>query len=253
MHFEWWLLPALGITAFVAAAVDAVVGGGGLINLPALLLTGMPVTVALGTNKMAGIAGTTTSSLTYAAAGKIRWPIVISGAIAALIGGLAGARAVVSVDPAVLRIVVSLLLLVAAAVVALQPSLGITPQEAARRSLWRSGAIGLATGFYDGFFGPGAGAFMIFLFVAWLGLDFLAAAGVARFVNFASNLGAISVFALAGVIDYRIGAVMAVAAVGGSYVGSRLAIVRGALFVRYVFLTLTWLIAARLLWQALHH
>jgi uncharacterized membrane protein YfcA len=144
------------------------------------------------------------------------------------------------------------LLIVVSAIVVLRPNLGVVASEPAQRSLWRSGAIGLATGFYDGFFGPGAGAFMIFLFVAWLGLDFLAAAGVTRFVNFASNLGAIVVFALAGTIDYRIGAVMAACAIAGSFTGSRLALARGARFVRYVFLVMVWVLAARLLLQALH-
>ncbi|HEV2909017.1 MAG TPA: TSUP family transporter [Candidatus Eremiobacteraceae bacterium] len=253
MHVETWMLVALGATAFVAGAVDSIVGGGGLINLPVLLLFGLPVSTALGTNKLAGIAGTATATATFAAARAIRWPIVFAGAIAAFAGALLGAHTVLRIDPGVLRVIVSVLLLVVSAVVALRPQLGqVVAARGAERSIWRSGAIGLATGYYDGFFGPGAGVFMIFLFVMWLGLDFLAASGVAKATNFASNLGAIIIFALAGTIDYRIGAVMAVCAVAGSFTGSRLAIVRGSSFVRYVFLAMAWLLAARLLWQALH-
>jgi len=253
VHVEPWVLVALGATAFVAAAVDAVVGGGGLINLPALLLTGMPVSLALGTNKLSGIAGTATATATFAAARQIRWPIVTASALAAFAGALLGARTVLLLDPKLLRVIVSALLLVVSAVVALRPQLGARFTGAVvQRSVWRSGAIGLATGYYDGFFGPGAGVFMIFLFVAWLGVDFLAASGLAKATNFASNLGAIIVFALAGTIDYQIGVVMAVCAVAGSFTGSRLAIVRGAVFVRFVFLAVAWMVAARLLWQALH-
>jgi uncharacterized protein len=253
MHHEWWLLAVLGLTAFFAAAVDAIGGGGGLINVPALLLAGLPVPVALGTNKLAGIAGTATATATFAAARAIRWPLVIAGAVAALAGAVLGTRTVLHVDQASLRIIVSVLLLAVSTLAAVRPQLGTEPAHAAQRSIWRSGAIGFATGFYDGFFGPGAGTFMIFLLVAWLGLDFLAASGVAKVMNFASNLGAIAVFALAGAIDYRIGVVMAAGAVAGSFTGSRLAIVRGARFVRYVFLAMAWLAAGRLLWQALHH
>jgi hypothetical protein len=253
MHVETWMLVVLGATAFVAGAVDSIVGGGGLINLPVLLLFGLPVQTALGTNKLAGIAGTATATATFAAARAIRWPIVFAGAIAAFAGGLLGAHTVLRIDPGLLRVIVSVLLLVVSAVVALRPQLGqVVAARVAERSIWRSGAIGLATGYYDGFFGPGAGVFMIFLFVTWLGLDFLAASGVAKATNFASNLGAIIIFALAGTIDYRIGAVMAVCAIGGSFTGSRLAIVRGISFVRYVFLAMAWALAARLLWQALH-
>ena len=254
MHLEWWVLAALGLTAFVAAAVDAIVGGGGLLNLPALLLVGMPVPTALGTNKLSGIAGTATATATFAAARAIRWPVATTGAIAAFAGALLGARSVLHVDPVALRIIVSALLLVVSSVIALRPQLGAQPAaQTAQRSIWRSGAIGLALGFYDGFFGPGAGVFMIFAFVLWLGLDFLSATGVAKIMNFASNLGAIIVFALAQTIDYRVGLIMAGCAVAGSFTGSRIAIVRGAPFVRYVFLGMAWLLAARLLWQALHH
>ncbi|MBV8366430.1 MAG: TSUP family transporter [Candidatus Eremiobacteraeota bacterium] len=252
MHESLWMFAVLGAAAFVAAALDSIVGGGGLINLPVLLLLGLPVPTALGTNKLAGIAGTATASITYAAAGAIRWPLVAAGAITAFAGALAGARTILALDPHAERVIVSVLLIVVSAVIALRPDIGVTSRSPAERSLWRSGAIGAATGFYDGFFGPGAGAFMIFLLVVWLGLDFLAAAGVARFINFASNLGAIVVFALAGTIDYRIGVVMAACAIAGSFAGSRLALAHGARFVRYVFLALVWVLAARLLLQALH-
>ncbi|MBV8222535.1 MAG: sulfite exporter TauE/SafE family protein, partial [Candidatus Eremiobacteraeota bacterium] len=217
------------------------------------LLFGVPVQTALGTNKLAGIAGTATATATFAAARAIRWPIVVTGAIAAFVGGLLGAHTVLRIDPGVLRIIVSVLLLVVSAVVAFRPRLGdADPSRAPHRSLWRSAAIGLTTGYYDGFFGPGAGVFMIFLYVAWLGLDFLAASGVVKATNFASNLGAIIVFAAAGTIDYRAGIVMAAGAIAGSFTGSRLALFAGAKFVRYVFLSVAWAVAIRLLLQALH-
>ena len=252
MHLEWWLLVALGLTAFFAAGVDAIAGGGGLINVPALLLAGLPVPVALGTNKLAGIAGQVTATATFAAARAIRWQLVFTGAVAALGGALLGTRTVLHVDQSVLRIIVSALLLGVSTFAAFQPQLGTRSGQVAQRSVWRSAAIGLTTGFYDGFFGPGAGMFMIFLLVAWLGLDFLAASGAAKVMNFASNLGAVIVFAWAGSIDYRIGVVMAAGAMAGGFGGSRLAIIRGARFVKFVFLAVAWLAAGRLLWQALH-
>ena len=259
VHDAWsanaplWLFFVLGATAYVAGALDAIVGGGGLVNVPVLLLFGMPVPTALGTNKLASIAGTATATATFAAARAIRWPIVFAAAITAFVGALLGARTVLALDPALLRVIVSVLLLVVSAIVAFRPQLGTAAaRNVVHSSVWRSAAIGLATGYYDGFFGPGAGVFMVFLFVAWLGLDFLAASGISKPTNFASNLGAIVVFAFAGTIDYRIGVVMAVGAIAGSFTGSRLAIVKGAGFVRWVFLAMAWALAIRLLLQALH-
>jgi uncharacterized protein len=251
-HLDPWLIGLLGIVAFVAATIDALVGGGGLINVPALLLAGLPPQLALGTNKLSGIAGTATATATFAAARAIRWPLVAGATVAALVGSALGTHVVLHTDPALLRIVVSVLLLLVSLVVTLNPRLGQdVARAAATRSIWRSSAIGLALGFYDGFFGPGTGIFMVFLFVAWLGLDFLGATGMAKVANFASNLGSVIVFALAGAIDYRVGTVMAIGAVAGGFTGSRLAIVRGAPFVRYVFLAVAWTLAASLLWQVL--
>lgn len=247
------MLAALGATAFVAMLVDAIVGGGGLILLPAVLLAGLPPQLALGTNKVAGIAGTTTATLTFAAAGRIRWPLVAAAALAAFVGAALGAHVVLGVDPRALRVIVSVLLIAASLAAALNPGLGLLPNpNAPARSIWRSGAIGLGVGFYDGFFGPGTGTFMIFLFVAWLGLDFLHASGAAKFANFASNLAAVIVFALARSIDAGLALVLAVGAVAGAFVGSRLAIARGAGFVRWIFLAMVWALAARLVWQAFH-
>lgn len=252
-HTSVLVVVVLGGVAFAAAAIDALVGGGGLLNVPALLLAGLPPQFALGTNKLAGFFGTATATATFAAARAIRWQVVTAGAAAALVGSIIGARTVLHVDPAALRVVVSVLLVLAALAVALNPALGMKPsRDGVAGSIWRSGAIGLLTGFYDGFFGPGTGLFMVFLFVAWLGLDFLAASGAAKAANFASNVGAVVVFAWAGSIDYEIGLAMAVCAVAGAYVGSRLAILRGAAFVRYLFLAMVWTLAALLLWQVLH-
>ncbi|HXM18401.1 MAG TPA: TSUP family transporter [Candidatus Tumulicola sp.] len=251
-HTDPWVIAVLGAVAFVAATIDAVAGGGGLVNVPALLLAGLPVQMALGTNKLAGIAGTATATVTFASARAIRWHLVASAMIAALLGSVLGAHAVLNTNPTILRIVVIVLVLLVSLVITVFPQLGQDlTRQAATHSIWRSGTIGLALGFYDGFFGPGAGLFMVFLFVAWLGLDFLHATGMAKAANFASNLGSVVIFALAGAIDYRVGVVMAACAIAGGFTGSRLAILRGAPFVRYVFLAMTWVLASSLLWQIL--
>ncbi len=253
-HLHAGVVVTLGVVACIAAALDALVGGGGLVNLPALLLAGLPPHIALGTNKLAGIAGTTSATLTYAAAKTIRWPIVYSAAVSAFFGGIAGARMVIRIHPDMLRIIVSALLIIVSIIISLRPTLGTAPPRTApERSLWRSAIIGLLLGCYDGFFGPGAGLFLIFLFIMWLGLDFLAATGAAKVVNLASNAAAVVVFAASQAIDYQVGVIMAAGAVVGGYAGSRLAVLRGAAFIRYVFLVVVWILSARLLWQLIEH
>jgi len=252
-HLDLWVIAVLGAVAYVAATVDAIAGGGGLLNVPALLLAGLPVQVALGTNKLAGIAGTATATATFAAAGTIRWQLVASASIAALAGSVLGTHTVLHTDPRLVRGIVVVLLVLVSLVVAVNPRFGQKAGAPAARSVWRSGAIGLGLGFYDGFFGPGAGLFMAFAFVTMLGVDLLGATGMAKAANFASNLGSVVTFALGGAIDYRAGIVMGVCAAAGAFTGSRLAIVRGAPFIRYVFLSIALLLAASLIWQALRH
>ena len=234
------LMLLLAAAAFGAGFVDAVVGGGGLIQIPALFAAypaTLPATL-FGTNKLASIVGTSTAAVQYARRVAIPWRVALPGALAALIGAWMGARAVVFLSPELIRPLVLMLLVLVAIYTFIRKDLGGLSAEPAHgvRSGLLATVIGAAVGFYDGFFGPGTGSFFIFLFVRFLGMDFLRASVTAKILNVSTNLAAISYFALNVEILWKLGAVMAACNLAGAVMGSRLALRRGAGFVRKMFL-----------------
>lgn len=230
----------LALAAFGAGYVDAVVGGGGLIQTPALLAafpTTAPATL-FGTNKVASIVGTSSAAIQYARRVRVPWRLALPGAFAALIGSWYGAKAVTYLPPEMIRPFVLILLVMVAVYTFIKKDFGTVasaPREAAGDVL-RVMAIGGGIGFYDGFFGPGTGSFFIFLFVRFLAMDFLRASVTAKILNVATNLAAISYFALNVEIMWMLGGMMALANLSGAILGSRMAIRHGAGFVRQVFL-----------------
>jgi len=243
-------LALLVLAALVAGWVDAVVGGGGLVQIPALLLLvpgATPVQV-LATNKIASFCGTLTSSATYVR--RVRPPLrtTLPMAALALAGAAAGALCAGLLSPAVFRPLVLAGVVGVGVYVLRRPDLGnvtalrLTP----RRHLAAAAAIGVGLGFYDGVFGPGTGSFLVFALVGVLGYAFLEASAQARVVNVATNLGAILVFAPQGAPLWGPGLCMGAAAVVGGYVGARTAIARGSRFVRVVFLVVVGGLALRL-------
>lgn len=240
----------LGVAAFFAGFVDAVVGGGGLIQIPALF-TAFPATqpaTLFGTNKIASIVGTTSAALQYARRVAIPWRVALPGAVAALIGAWYGARAVAYLPAEFLRPFILVLLVLVAIYTFVRKDFGTQSREVrgGRREWWLALTIGGGVGFYDGFFGPGTGSFLIFLFVRFIGMDFLRASVTAKIVNVATNLAAISFFALNVEILWRLGVVMAVCNLAGAVTGSRLALKHGAGFVRKMFLGVVTVLIARL-------
>lgn len=230
----------LALAAFGAGYVDAVVGGGGLIQTPALLAafpTTAPATL-FGTNKVASIVGTSSAAIQYARRVRVPWRLALPGAFAALIGSWYGAKAVTYLPPDMIRPFVLILLVLVALYTFIKKDFGTvasTPREA-NGDVLRVMAIGGGIGFYDGFFGPGTGSFFIFLFVRFLAMDFLRASVTAKILNVATNLAAISYFALNVEIMWMLGGMMALANLSGAILGSRMAIRHGAGFVRQVFL-----------------
>ena len=230
----------LGFGAFFAGFVDAVVGGGGLVQIPALF-SAFPNTapaVLFGTNKIASIVGTASAAVQYARRVKIDWRTVAPGALAALIGAWFGARSVAYLDPSIVRPVVLMLLIAVAAYTFLRPAFGTEagPQLPSQTLRKRIILIGPGIGFYDGFFGPGTGSFFIFLFIRFLNLDFLHASASAKVLNFSTNLAAIGFFAATDAVLWQLGLVMSACNLTGALVGSTLALKHGAQFVRRFFL-----------------
>lgn len=241
---------ALGVAAFIAGFVDAVVGGGGLVQIPALFAAfpGAQPATLFGTNKLASIVGTSSAAIQYARRVRIPWRIALPGSSAALIGAWFGARAVTYMPGEVLRPLILLLLIVVAIYTFVKKDFGTVSREGpeSAREIYIAIAIGAAIGFYDGFFGPGTGSFLIFLFVRLVGMDFLRASVTAKIVNVATNLAAISFFAFNVALFWKLAALMACCNLCGALAGSRLALRHGAGFVRKMFLFIVTALIAKL-------
>jgi uncharacterized membrane protein YfcA len=228
------------IAAGLAGLVDAVVGGGGLIQIPTLFTVFPEMTPAtlFGTNKVASIFGTANATLRYVRAIRVPWRAALPAALAAFVCSYGGAMTVSLLPKALLRPVMLVLLVGVAIYTWLRKDFGSIDENRphGRRETLVAVLLGAAIGFYDGFFGPGAGSFLIFLFVRFFGLDFLRASGAAKVVNVATNAAALLYFLPNGNFLAATAGLMAVANVAGSQLGARLAIRHGSGFVRRVFL-----------------
>jgi uncharacterized membrane protein YfcA len=228
--------------AFCAGMIDAAVGGGGLIQIPALInvFPGTPDATVFGTNKLSSVAGTSVAARSYAGKVHMPWRLVLPAAISAFAMSVLGAATVSSIPPGVLRPMVLWLVVVMAIYIFRKKDFGAIqrPLEIGTRERVLSVLIGGSIGFYDGLFGPGTGSFLIFLFIHYLALDFLQATASAKFVNLATNLAALAYFVPTGRVLYEIAIPMAIFNMLGAYTGTRVAIKRGTAFIRGLFLFL---------------
>lgn len=238
--------------SFVAAFIDSVVGGGGLISLPALLIAGLPPATALATNKMASVMGSLTSSFSFFRSGKIDTGLIRRLFGLSLCGAALGVYAVRQMPSGMLKPLLVILLIVVLAYTIFHKDFGevSTYQGMSRRKGIFSGILVFGIGFYDGFFGPGTGTFLLFGFLL-LGFDFVMAAGNARALNFASNLAAVVAFGLSGLINYHVGIPMGVAMIAGAWAGSRLALSKGVGYVRPLFIVITAVLIGKTLFDLL--
>lgn len=239
----------LVLAAFAAGWIDAVVGGGGLIQLPALLLVPQVAPVqALATNKLASIAGTATSSLTYYRRVKPDLRTALPMAGLALAGSFGGAAVATVLPTEVFKPIIVVALAAVAVFVAVRPKLGAATslRFTGRRHLVVACALGIVIGFYDGMLGPGTGAFLVIALVSVVGYNFIASSAKAKIVNFATNLGALALFVPTGAVVWGLGLCLAAANVAGSYLGSRTAIAKGTGFVRVVFLVVAGALIVKL-------
>lgn len=243
----------VSLASLLAGLVDAIVGGGGLILVPALFATftqAAPATL-FGTNKSASIWGTAFATWQYSRKVQLRWRALLPAAVAGLTGSVAGAWAVTAVDPTLFRKALPLLLLALLVYTLARKDLGRAhaPRLAGRKEALAAAAIGLVIGFYDGFFGPGTGSFLVFAFVRWLGYDFLNASASAKLINTATNFSALMLFAWTGHVWWHLALAMALANVAGSLIGTRLALRHGAGFVRQVFILVVLALVLKTGWD----
>ncbi|HME41134.1 MAG TPA: TSUP family transporter [Steroidobacteraceae bacterium] len=228
--------------AFSAGFVDAIVGGGGLIQLPALLAaypTASPP-VLLGTNKLGSICGTSSAVLRYMRVVRVPWRLLLPAAAVACLASLAGASLVSAVSPALFRPLVPVMLTAVLLYVLRQKDLGARHAPIAfsrRRGLLALAIIG-GIGLYDGFFGPGTGSFLMLLFIRLYGFDFLHASAGARTINVATNLGALLFFGLHAEVNWGLGLALGVCNAAGSVLGAHTAVRHGSKFVRLVFIAI---------------
>jgi len=242
----------LMVTGFIASFVDSVVGGGGLISLPALLLTGLPPTMALGTNKMASVMGSFTSTISFLRSGKINIHLIKFLFPLSFIGSACGVITVQQIPSQFLKPLVVVMLLVVTVYTFTRKEWGdiSTYQGMTRKTAYLSGLAAFLIGFYDGFFGPGAGSFFIFAFLM-IGFDFVVAAGNSKALNFASNIAAVITFIYFGSVNYYYAIPMGLSMILGAIAGSRLAIKKGAAYVRPLFLFMSILLISKQLWDVL--
>jgi len=254
----------LCVFAFLAGLLDSMVGGGGLIQIPALFLflpgsDSTAVATVLGTNKLSSMCGTAMAAFQYSRRIDIQWKTIIPAAIAAFLFSFFGALVVARLQPAMAKPFVLVLLVAVAAYTFFHHDLGErdTHGPKSRTATLLAVSLGAAIGFYDGFFGPGTGSFLIFCFVSIFGYKFIAASASAKFVNLATNLSAVAFFAATNHILYRYALPMGVCNIAGAVAGTQCAILKGNRFVRRLFLLTVTALILRYGWEVLtqlfHH
>jgi len=240
------MLIVMIVFGFLAAFIDAVVGGGGLISTPALLATGMSPAVALGTNKLASSFGSLTSTISFIKSGKVDFNIVGKLFPLSFVASILGALTTTVLPPALLKPIIIVMLSIVLVYTLVKKDWGnetIYKKLSPLRMLLFCSIL-VVIGYYDGFIGGGTGSFLLFTLL-FVGFDFLRAAGNAKFLNFASNIGALLLFMVVGKVDYMVGFVMGASMIAGSYAGSQFALKKGVSYVKMLFIIVTILLIGK--------
>lgn len=231
---------------FLASLVDSIGGGGGLISLPAYTLAGLDYGLASGCNKLSACSGTVMATIRFFRSGKILWKPALCAALGALPGAWLGTRLSILLSNRFMNIFMLFAIPVVGVLVAVRRDVRVEPRPVTRRTLIVCLLTGLLTGAYDGFFGPGTGTFLILLFTALTGMDMVTASATAKPVNLASNLSSLITRIAAGQVLYALAVPAMAFGMAGGWMGSKLALRRGAKFIRYVMLGVLALLVAKL-------
>lgn len=244
------LVVILICAAFLAGFVDSIAGGGGLITVPALLLAGASPIEALATNKLQGSFGAGTAVLAYAQAGHVKPRDQLAMAAVSLVAGAGGALVAHLMPAAVLRVIMPVVLVAVALFFAFKPGISDADRvERVKPAVFTFTAVPMIAA-YDGFFGPGTGSFFMLAFVMLAGFGVLKATAHTKLLNFASNIGSLSVFVWSGAMWWGVGFAMAAGQVAGAALGARLAMRIGARLIKPLLVVTSTGMALRLLWQA---
>lgn len=235
--------------AFLAGFIDSIVGGGGLIQTPALLITlpQIAVPMIMGTAKISSIMGSTMSSIQFAKQVSFKKRILLTTIIAAMLGAFIGARLIHYLQPSVVKPAIFFLLIVVFTYMLMKRDFGQTQIKnvTESKSILYGGIFGFIVGLYDGFLGPGTGSFLILFFISAIGFDFLLASAHAKVVNLATNVGAVIYFVWTHNVLWAVALPMGLCNLSGSYLGARLAMLRGNRFIRLFFLGVIFLMILR--------
>ena len=247
-----WVVLLVCMGVFCASFMDAIGGGGGIISLPCYLLAGLPVHLALGTNKLSSCIGTVASTVRYVKNGCVDWLLGIPSILLALLGAHFGTKLQLAVDERYLKLLLLLVLPIIALILLKKKSL---PEDREPLNEWlRRGIVwgaALIIGTYDGFYGPGTGTFLLLLFCYAAKLDVRTASGNVKLVNLSSNIGALATSLSAGKVLVPIGLLAAVFSIAGQYIGAGLALKNGSKIVRPVILIVLLLLAGKIVLELL--
>lgn len=247
--YGWITILSLAVLSFVAGFIDAVVGGGGLIQIPALLinLPNTPLPTIFGTNKIPALAGTSISAFQYSRKIRFNYKLLLVISVCAAFASFFGAKVVSYVNVNVLKPVILIILIAIAIYTFLKKDLGTlsTKKLSLAKKLIYGSLIGVVVGFYDGFFGPGTGSFFVLGFVVVLGFEFIEASAYSKVVNCVTNFSALMVFLRQGNYLLELALLMSICNITGSLIGARLALKKGNKFVRVIFLLIVTLMIFR--------
>lgn len=238
-------------TCFLAALIDSIAGGGGLISVPAYLIAGIPPHLALGTNKFASTAGSFTSSLKFARSGKVNKELLKHLTPFTLTGAAIGVTSVLKINQDFLYKLVLILILCVGIYSLFSKSIGKDDKFTglSKKTILLGMLLAVILGFYDGFFGPGTGSFLIFGLIGIYGFDFVKASGNAKALNFVSNITSLVLFGMHGQINYYLGIPVAICMMLGAKIGTTMALKNGAKLIKPIFITMSLGVACKMLYQ----
>ncbi len=253
MTLTWTTFAIVCPLVFLAGFVDAIAGGGGLISLPAYLLAGVPMHQAIATNKLSSAAGTVVSTVRYCKNIRVDWLIALPAVALSLIGSFVGARLTLLVSEQILKIVLLIVLPIAAVFVFRKNALVEKRKGAVsrRRMLTITWAAALVIGCYDGFYGPGTGTFLILIMVGFARMDMMQAAANTKLINLASNVSALTAFLISGQVLPVLGLAAAVFSIAGHYTGSSMMMKNGTRIVRPIILLVLALLFVKVITELL--
>ncbi|EKN67128.1 TSUP family transporter [Schinkia azotoformans] len=252
-EFNLGMLAFLIICGFAAAFIDSAVGGGGLISIPALLFTGLPPSIALGTNKLAATMGSLTSTISFLSSGKVNKKIVLKLLPLSIIGSAIGVYVVHLIPADFLNKLVLIMLILVTVYTIFKKDWGVKSKfkKLSTKMMIFITSTAFILGFYDGVLGAGVGSFLIFSFL-FLGFDFVEAAGNAKALNFSSNITSLIIFIIFGSVNFQYGIPMGIAMVLGAFVGSKMAIKTGVAYVKVLFIAITVVLIGKNIWTYMH-